>query len=104
MGVSATGCTCAVCSHAPETVRRSRRCKAAGKYLADMHTAAYVDMPVKLLPAGPARCSVPDDGEPVLQPPLQRLGNELRLLAACALVLLLVSTAWDNVKGLALFA
>ena len=104
MGSSATGCNCAVCSHAPDTVRRSRRCKAAGKYLADMHTAAYVDMPVKLLPAGPARCSVPDDGEPVALPQLKRLGNELRLMAACALLLLLVSTVWNSVNGRALFA
>jgi hypothetical protein len=69
-----------------------------------MHTAKHVDFPVKLLPAGPARCSAPDDGEPVALQPVMRLGNELRIMAFLALVLLLVSTAWDNVKGLAFFA
>ena len=104
MGVSATGCTCAVCSHEPETVRRSRRCKAAGAYLADMHTAPHVDFPVKLLPGGPARCSVPDTGEHMALPPVKRLGNELRTLALLALVILLVSSIWDTVKSLPLFA
>ena len=88
------GCQCAVCSHAPDTVRRSRRCKAAGTYLADVHTAAHVDLPLKLLPARPGAGSAPDSGEPQAEVPLQRLGTELRTAAICLVLLLLASRAW----------
>jgi hypothetical protein len=37
-------------------------------------------------------------------PPVKRLGNELRTLALLALVVLLVSSIWDTVKSLPLFA
>jgi len=97
----ATGCQCATCAHQPETVRRigrtRRRC--AG-YIVDLHTASHVDMPVKLLPPGPARSSVPDDGEPQTLPPVTRLGTELRTMCAVCVFMLLLSGAWSTAKAL----
>ena len=92
--MGANGCQCATCSHEPETIRRSRRCTAKGQYLRDLHTAAHVDLPLKLLPARPGPGSAPDSGEPQEAPPLKRLGTELRTLAVLAVLLLLASSAW----------
>lgn len=59
-----------------------------------MHTASYVDFPLKLLPARPGAGSVPDSGEPQAEVPLQRLGTELRTAAICLVVMLLASRFW----------
>ena len=56
-------------------------------------------MPVKLLPPRRGAGSVPDNGEPQAPPKLRRLGNELRYMAAFALLLLLASAAWGADLG-----
>jgi hypothetical protein len=84
-------CNCAVCAHAPTSLRRLR-CKRApgGAYPDQLHTSEHVDWQPKLLPGSALAPTVL--AEEAALPPLRRLGYELPVLALLALAVLLLSS------------